>query len=450
MIQSINPYTGEVIKEYEKHSEERVKNKIQQAELAYQAWREEALSSRIDQVEKLKYQLETDKNSLAELAVMEMGKPFSQAVAEVEKCAWLCEHYAEHAEEYLKSDYIKTDASESKVSYEPLGVILAVMPWNFPYWQVMRFAVPTLLAGNTGILKHASNVPGCGQAIEGLFKKAGFPNGVFSHLRISGSDVAVVIANPAIKAASLTGSEKAGRSIAEACGRNLKKCVLELGGSNAFIILKDADLKEIMDTAVFARVQNNGQSCIAAKRFIIEEPIYDEFKTLFLKKFEELKVGDPMDESNDVGPLAREDLAEELEEQMKKSLEQGAELIFGGKREKALFHPTVLENVKPGMPAFEEETFGPLATLTKVSSADEAIEMANQSKFGLGATICTTNIEKANILGKQIEDGAVFVNELVKSDPRLPFGGTKASGYGRELGPLGIKEFVNAKTYYVK
>jgi succinate-semialdehyde dehydrogenase/glutarate-semialdehyde dehydrogenase len=379
-----------------------------------------------------------------------MGKPLTQALAEVEKCAWLCEHYAENAENYLADQTIKTDATESWVAYEPLGVILAVMPWNFPYWQVMRFAVPTLLAGNTGLLKHASNVSGCAEAIEELFSEAGFPEGVFSHLKMSGSEVAEVIRHPAVKAVSLTGSDRAGRSVAEEAGKVLKKCVLELGGSNAFIVLKDADIKKVIDTAVFARIQNNGQSCIAAKRFIVEASCYDEFKLLLVKKFEELNVGDPMEEHTEVGPLARVDLAKELEDQMKKSIDLSARILIGGKRENAMFYPTILEGVKPGMPAFEEETFGPLATLTRVGSADEAIEMANRSDFGLGATICTSDIELAKILGRRIEDGAVFVNELVKSDPRLPFGGTKISGYGRELGPLGIREFTNAKTYYIK
>jgi succinate-semialdehyde dehydrogenase/glutarate-semialdehyde dehydrogenase len=449
-INSTNPYTGEKLKEYKVHTPQEVKNKIEIGHKAYKEWSEESFDARIELMLELKRQIETDKEELAKLAVLEMGKPYSQAISEVEKCAWLCEHYAENAKEYLQKDVIKTEASESWVAYEPLGLILAVMPWNFPYWQVMRFAVPTLLAGNTGILKHASNVPGCSKALESLFKKAGFPEGVFSQVRISGSRVKEIIEHPHVKAASLTGSEKAGKSLAEAAGAQLKKCVLELGGSNAFVILKDADLDQIIDTAVFARTQNNGQSCIAAKRFIIEAPVYDQFKDALIKKFEELKIGDPMNEDIDVGPLAREDLAEDLEEQMNKSIKSGAELLTGGKRENAIFHPTILGGVKPGMAAFDEETFGPLATLTKVDSEDEAIELANKSRFGLGATICTKNIDKAKILANQIEDGAVFINELVKSDPRLPFGGTKISGYGRELGPLGIKEFVNAKTYYIK
>lgn len=449
-IKSINPFTQETISTYASHSEEEVVDKIEKGHLAYESWREESLHSRIELIQNLKTQIESDKEDLAKLAVSEMGKPYSQAISEVEKCAWLCEHYAEHAAAYLESDIIKTDASESWVTYEPLGLILAVMPWNFPYWQVMRFAVPTLLVGNTGILKHASNVPGCSKALESLFKKAGFPEGVFSQVRISGSRVKEIIEHPHVKAASLTGSEKAGKSLAETAGAQLKKCLLELGGSNAFIVLRDADLEKVIDTAVFARTQNNGQSCIAAKRFIIEAPVYDKFRDALLKRFEALKIGDPTKEDTDIGPMAREDLAIELEEQMNKSIEAGAELLIGGKRDRAMFHPAILDGVKPGMAAFDEETFGPLATLTKANSADEAIDLANKSRFGLGASICTENIEQAKILAQRIDDGAVFINELVKSDPRLPFGGTKISGYGRELGPLGIKEFVNAKTYYIK
>ncbi|HKK40730.1 MAG TPA: NAD-dependent succinate-semialdehyde dehydrogenase [Cryomorphaceae bacterium] len=449
-IKSKNPFNQETIATYQSYPEERVKNIIEEGNLAFKAWREESLDTRIELIQNLQTLLETDKEDLAKLAVQEMGKPYTQAISEVEKCAWLCEHYADHAAEYLDSDMIETDGQESWVTYEPLGLILAVMPWNFPYWQVMRFAVPTLLVGNTAILKHASNVPGCSKAIESLFKRAGFPKGVFSQVRIGGSRVKEVIDHPHVKAASLTGSEKAGKSLAAAAGEQLKKCVLELGGSNAFIVLKDAHLDSIMDTAVFARTQNNGQSCIAAKRFIVEAPIYDEFKNRLVEKFKELKMGDPMNEDTDIGPMARVDLAEELEEQMKKSIDAGAELICGGNRKDAMFEPTILAGVKPGMAAFDEETFGPLATLTKAESADDAIELANNTRFGLGASICTQNIDLAKILAQQIDDGAVFINELVKSDPRLPFGGTKISGYGRELGPLGIKEFVNAKTYYVK
>jgi succinate-semialdehyde dehydrogenase/glutarate-semialdehyde dehydrogenase len=394
--------------------------------------------------------LKERKDDLAKLAVSEMGKPLKQAISEVEKCAWLCEHYAENAEKYLSDETIDTDASESWVGFEPLGVILGVMPWNFPYWQVIRFAVPTVLAGNTAILKHASNVSGCAEELVDLFRAAGFPDGVFSHILISGKDVAEVISDKRVKAVSLTGSAPAGKSVAKAAGEHLKKSLLELGGSNAFIVLNDADLEEIMESAIFGRIQNNGQSCIAAKRFIVEAGIYDAFKSRLLKRFEELIVGDPMEEGTDIGPLARKDLAEELEDQMQKSLDQGAKLLFGGKRDAAIFYPTILEGVNPGMPAFDEETFGPLATLTKVESAEEAIELTNRSDFGLGATICTQDVERAKKLAQQIEDGAVFINSMVKSDPRLPFGGTKISGYGRELGAFGIREFTNVKTYYVK
>lgn len=450
MIKSINPFTGEIIKEYHPHSKAEVEERIQQGQLAFKAWREEPLPARIELVENLGSQLLAKKKSLAELAVREMGKPISQAIAEVEKCAWLCRHYAEYAEEYLAPITVNTDARESRVAFEPLGLVLAIMPWNFPYWQVLRFAVPTLLAGNTALLKHASNVTGCAEAIEDLFRKAGFPFGIFSHIKVSGSEMSGIIGHESIKAVSLTGSEKAGKAVAAEAGKFLKKCVLELGGSNAFVILKDADIESIIDAAVFGRIQNNGQSCIAAKRFIVEAPVYDEFKLLLQKRFEELVTGDPLDEKVDLGPLARVDLAEDLEAQMKKSIDMGARLLTGGKREKALFYPAILEGVAPGMPAFDEETFGPLATLTKVNSADEAIVLANRSRYGLGATICTSDISYGLLLGSRIEDGAVFINDMVKSDPRLPFGGTKQSGHGRELGVFGIREFTNVKTYYVK
>ncbi len=449
-MQSINPFTGERIATYEQDAYEIIDQKLAQAESSFSEWKSTPLSDKCGLVSNLGKSLIANKEDLAQLAVSEMGKPISQAVAEVEKCAWLCEHYSKNAPTYLSRNEIKTEAAKSWVDYEPLGVILGIMPWNFPYWQVIRFAVPTVLASNTTLLKHASNVTGCAEAIEGIFRKAGFPTGVFSHLKLSGNKTSEIIKDHRIRAVSLTGSENAGKSVASAAGSVLKKCVLELGGSNAFVILNDAKLDFIMDAAVNGRIQNNGQSCIAAKRFIVQEGIYNDFKNRLIRRFEELNVGDPSNPLTDIGPLARVDLAIELENQLNSSLKKGAKLLVGGSREGALFQPTIIENSLPGMPCFDQETFGPLAALTRVNSAEEAINLANRSNFGLGATICSGSIQNSIELGKEIEDGAVFVNEMVKSDPRLPFGGTKISGYGRELGAWGIREFTNVKTYFVK
>ncbi len=447
-FESINPYTGKTIAKYTRHSDHEVKLRLERAQKQFLTWRDTSLPDRAKLMVKLGQVLKNEKEPLAELATLEMGKPFDQGVSEVEKCAWLCSHYAEHASEYLASEQIDTDAKKSWVAYEPLGVILGVMPWNFPYWQVMRFVVPTMMAGNTVVVKHASNTQGCAVAIAGLFEKAGFPKGAFQILAIGGKRVADVIDNDIVRAVSLTGSESAGISVATAAGKQLKKTVLELGGSNAFIVLRDADLDTAVDLAVTARIQNNGQSCIAAKRFLVDGEIFDTFLERFVEKWKNLSVGDPLKPGTEVGPMARVDLAEKLEKQMNDSVAQGAKILVGGERKGAMFQPAIMTGVRPGMPAFDEETFGPLAAFTRVSGVTEAIEFNNRSRYGLGATICTADLKMAEKLGRRIQDGAVFFNELVKSDPRLPFGGTKLSGYGRELGPLGIKEFVNAKTYY--
>lgn len=447
-FKSINPYTGKTVATYPRHSDHEVGRRLQRAQKQFETWRDTSLPERAKLMIKLGQVLKNGKETLAELATIEMGKPFDQGVLEVEKCAWLCAHYAENATEYLRDERISTDAKKSWVAYEPLGVILGVMPWNFPFWQVMRFAVPTMMAGNTVVVKHASNTQGCAVAIAGLFEKAGFPKDAFRILAIGGKRVADVIENDIVRAVSLTGSETAGASVATAAGKQLKKTVLELGGSNAFIVLRDADLDVVVDLAVTARIQNNGQSCIAAKRFLVDGEIFDAFLERFVEKWKGLSVGDPMKPGTDVGPLARVDLAEKLEKQMNDSVAQGAKVLIGGERKGAMFQPAILTGVRPGMPAFDEETFGPLAAFTRVSGAAEAIDFNNRSRYGLGATICTTDLKMGEKLGRRIRDGAVFFNELVKSDPRLPFGGTKLSGYGRELGPLGIKEFVNAKTYY--
>lgn len=388
----------------------------------------------------------------ASLISQEMGKPIAQARAEVQKCAWACEYFAEHSKHFLSDEKIETGASYSGVVYEPLGAILAIMPWNFPFWQVMRFAAPTLMAGNVGLLKHASDVPGCSLAIEELFFDAGFPQGVFQSLLVRTSVVKDLIKHPVVKAVSLTGSERAGRVVASEAGAAIKKCVLELGGSDPFIVLDDANLEKAMDGAVTGRMQNAGQSCIAAKRFFIAKKISKQFIEGFVQRVKDLVVGDPADETTDIGPIVREDLLEELEAMVSASADRGAEILCGGSRLDRpgfYFAPTVMVKAKSGMEIFDEETFGPIAAITVVRSADEAVELANQSRFGLGASIWSENIDYAERMARRIDSGSVFINGIVKSDPRLPFGGIKASGYGRELSIAGIREFVNIKTVWV-
>ncbi|WP_375561611.1 NAD-dependent succinate-semialdehyde dehydrogenase [Bernardetia sp. OM2101] len=449
-VQTINPTTNEILKTYTLLSETEITDKIQQAEEAFQDWKKTSFAERSEVFRKLGLLLKEKEQELATLMTKEMGKPITQAKSEVEKCAWLCDFYAEKAEEFLAPVTKKSDGSEAYVRYDPLGVILAVMPWNFPFWQVFRFAVPSLMAGNTGVLKHSSNSFGCGEAMESLFLEAGFPKNVFQNLVISGSQVKQVLENEHIKAATLTGSEAAGSSVAEIAGKNIKKTVLELGGSDPFIVLADADIKTAAKTAVKARTQNSGQSCIAAKRFIIVKEVYDEFVKEFKNEMATLKMGNPMDENTDVGCQAREDLAKELEEQVNKSVEKGAKVILGGNRNKAFYEPTILVDVKEGMPAFDDELFGPIASVIKAKNENHAIELANDSEFGLGSSLWTTNLEKAQELASQIESGSVFINGMVKSDPRLPFGGIKKSGYGRELAINGIHEFVNIKTVWIQ
>ena len=450
MMKSINPYNLELTAEYQEDNKDQLKQKIKISEEAFSDYRRSSFKQRSDRMRTLAHLLEEQKEECALLMTREMGKPIVEARAEVDKCAWVCRYYVEHAADQLAPQQVKTDADHSFVSFEPLGVILAVMPWNFPFWQVFRFAVPTLMAGNAALLKHASNVQGCAGKIEELFLEAGFDKGVFQNLRISADRVAEVIQNSVIKAVSLTGSGPAGSAVAASAGKEIKPSLLELGGSCGFIVLEDADLVTAARLGVKARMMNTAQSCIAAKRFIVVEAVYDRFLELFVKELELLRAGDPADENTQVGPLARLDLAEELAGQLKASLDQGARLVCGGHRRDAYFQPTVIEQVEPGMPAFDEELFGPVAAFVKARDAADAIRLNNLSQFGLGASIITANTEKALQLASEIEDGAVFINELVKSDPRIPFGGTKKSGYGRELGALGIREFVNAKTVHVK
>lgn len=451
-MRSINPRNLEVISEYSPHTDRQVDDILSRVDNAARRWRETAFEER----SKLTYRaadiLLERKEEYAGLMTSEMGKPLVQARAEVEKCAWVCRYFAEHAQRFLANEPMESDAGDSYVSFEPLGVVLAVMPWNFPFWQVLRFAAPAIMAGNGGVLKHASNVTGAALALEGLFRDAGFDEDLFRALLLPGSRVQGVIEDRRIAAVTLTGSGPAGRAVAAAAGRALKPSVLELGGSDPFIVLSDCNLPSCVETSVTARMQNNGQSCIAAKRFIVVRDILEQFTRLHVERVRSLVVGDPRDERTEVGPLAREDLLEELDDQVHRSLDAGARLLCGGRRidrEGAFYEPTVLSDVRPGMAAFDEETFGPVSSIVPVDSEEEAIGTANSSAFGLGASLWTLDMLKARTLARRIEAGAVFVNGMTKSDPRLPFGGIKESGYGRELSVFGIREFVNKKTVWI-
>ena len=413
------------------------------------SWKKLSIKDRISFLPKLANLLLEHKQKYATCITTEMHKPISQAIAEVEKCALLCNYYHENAESFLTSKTIKTEATESFVTYEPLGVILGVMPWNFPFWQVFRFAVPTIIAGNTVVVKHASNVPKSAELIQAIFEQAGFPKGCYQNLPIPSNEVAAVIASPVVKAVSLTGSEHAGIAVATEAGKHLKKCVLELGGNNAFIVLEDANLEKAIAIAVNARMQNAGQSCIAAKRFLVHENIVTDFISQFTKAVKELRTGDALDLKTQIGSLARVDLAEELDAQVQKSIQMGAKLILGGKRKDAFYEPTILTEVTTEMPVFKEETFGPVAAIVTFKNIDEAIKLSNQSNFGLGVSVFTQNVDVIKDRITDFNEGAVFINEMVKSDPRLPFGGVKKSGYGRELSEDGIKEFVNVKTVII-
>tara|TARA_B100000949_G_scaffold49550_3_gene43233 strand:+ start:596 stop:1987 length:1392 start_codon:yes stop_codon:yes gene_type:complete len=446
---SINPYNGKELKSYKNHTNKEISEIIDNANRRFYSWRETSFSERKKLMLAAASELKKNKKEYAETMTMEMGKPISQAIAEIEKCAWVCEYYAENAEKQLQDEAIKTDAHKSYVSFEPLGVVLAIMPWNYPFWQVFRFAAPALMAGNIGVLKHASNVFGSALNIEKVFKRAGFPENCFTTLLVGSDAVEKIIENEEIKAVTLTGSGPAGSSVASIAGKNIKKTVLELGGSNALVVLEDCEMDKTIETCVQARFQNTGQSCIAGKRLLIDESIADEFIEKMLIKVRELKSGDPMDQETYVGTLAREDLAKDLEKQVNTSVKAGAKIVIGGKRQGAYFEPTVLTNVFEEMTAFKEETFGPLLSVTTFKTVEEAIALSNSSKFGLGVSIFTKNIAEAEKLAFRFDEGAVFVNELVKSDPRLPFGGIKQSGYGRELSEHGIREFVNRKTIFI-
>jgi len=447
---STNPYNGEELKTYHEFSEKEVKETLERSKKAHESWRDVPISERCKLLANAAEVLKENVDRYAETITLEMGKPISEARGEIKKCAWVCNFYAENSEQFLADELIETDAEESFISYDPIGTVLAIMPWNFPFWQVFRFAAPTLTAGNTALLKHASNVFGCAEHIEDIFKEAGYPEGVFQNLIIHHDKTEDILSSDIVQAVTLTGSGRAGKSVGSLAGKYLKKSVLELGGNNAFIVLEDADIEQAVKTGVTARMMNSGQSCIAAKRFILVGDIYEEFLSKFIDQVKEIKRGDPMDESTEIGPLAREDLAEELHNQVQKSVLKGAKLELGGNRDGAFHEPTVLTDVKPGMPAFDEETFGPLAAVIKAEDADEAFNLAANSKYGLGVTVFTEDSERARKYISRSPDGAYFVNELVKSDPRLPFGGTRESGYGRELSREGIREFVNKKTVYFK
>ncbi len=449
MIASINPFSGEVLKEFSSISANEISEKILYADNAFKHWRKTSFDERKKLMLNLANELLSHKAEHSKLISLEMGKLIVEAGLEIEKCARMCRYYAENAEEFLANEIIETDAAKSFIAYEPMGVVLGVMPWNFPFWQVLRFAVPSIMTGNVILLKHASNVPQCAIKIEELFISSGFPKNIFQTLIINAKEVASVIENPVVKAVSLTGSEEAGSHVAAIAGKHIKKAVLELGGSDAFIVFEDADMKIAVENAAKSRLGNDGQSCIAAKRFIVSEKIIDEFTQLLKEKFLELKKGNPLDNDTQIGVMAREDLAIELEHQMNKSIALGAQLICGGNRERAFFEPTILSDVKPGMPAFDEELFGPIAPIISFTTEEEAIELANNSTFGLGGSIWLKDVEKGLKLAAQVESGSVYVNTLMKSDQRLPFGGTKKSGFGRELGRQGIHEFVNVKSVMV-
>jgi len=443
-----------VIDRFEETSDEERDERIRRASETFEEWSETPIETRQRLVAKAAEVLRENEDDYAELMTEEMGKPIGQARDEVAKCAWLCDYYAEIAAEHLQDEVIASDESaRTVVAYQPLGPVLAIMPWNFPFWQVFRFAAPNLAAGNVGLLKHASNVPGCARAIEDVFEQAGFPEGAFTSLLISSDEIGAVIEDDRIAGVTLTGSDGAGRAVAETAGSQLKKTVLELGGSDPFVVLEDAPMDETVETAVQARLINNGQSCIAAKRFILVDDVYDEFLDRFTEAMDEQTVGDPMDEDTDIGPQAREDLMEDLHEQVEETLEQGVKLELGGEpmdRDGAFYPPTVLTDVPENAPADQEELFGPVATVFRVPDEEAAIEKANDTRFGLGASVWTDDLERGERVARRFESGLAFVNELVKSDPRLPFGGVKDSGYGRELSRHGIREFVNTKTIWVQ
>ena len=451
-IASINPATGEKLKEFSPFDNEEIENRLKRAEDASRKYRRTEFGKRSELVAATAELLLQEKDRLAEIITLEMGKLFRASVDEVQRCARGCQFYAENAERFLEDEPAQTDAARSYVRYEPLGPVLAVMPWNFPFWQVFRFAAPALMAGNVGLLKHASNVPQCALAIEQILCRAGFDDGVFQTLLIEPEEVEKIIVDPRVKAVTLTGSEKAGSAVASTAARQIKKSVLELGGSDAFIVMPSADFESALSTAVKARTVNSGQSCIAAKRFFIADEIYDEFLDQFVDRMRALKIGDPMDPATELGPLATEQILDGVHNQVQKSIAAGAKLLTGGNRIHGpgfFYEPTVLVDVPRESPAYREEIFGPVASVFRVSDAAQAIEVANDSSFGLGASAWTNNSEEQNLFTADLETGMIFINAMVASDPRLPFGGVKRSGFGRELGAAGTREFTNTKTIWI-
>lgn len=449
MLKSVNPFDQALIEEFEEASKSVIDTKLDSAAKVFQSWKRESFSRRGEFMKSAGRLLRSDKARLARIMSTEMGKVLKEAEGEIEKCANACDFFADRAEVFLKDQEIKTDASRSLVIYQPLGAVLAIMPWNFPFWQVFRFAAPSLMAGNVGLLKHASNVSQCSLAIEDIFRRAGFPEGVFQSLLIGSDSVDPIIADDRVAAVTLTGSEFAGTKVASSAGKNLKKAVLELGGSDPFVVLDDADLELAARIATQSRMQNAGQSCIAAKRFIVMRSVKDEFLDRFRKNVDDLRQGNPLEEGVTTGPLARVDLAEGVEQQVRDSVERGARIVTGGARDKANYKPAILDAVSPGMPAFDEEIFGPVAAVVAVKDEREAVALANLNRYGLGASVWTRDPARGERVARDIESGSVFVNSLMRSDQRLPFGGIKKSGYGRELSELGIKEFMNAKTLYI-
>jgi succinate-semialdehyde dehydrogenase/glutarate-semialdehyde dehydrogenase len=452
-VSSISPLTGELLREFEQHSDGAVENKLALAAKTFRDYRKVSFAQRAAMMLRASEILDKEKDVFGRMMTQEMGKTFKSAVQEAEKSAFGCRYYAENAERFLADEEAKTNATRSFVRYQPLGPVMAVMPWNFPFWQVFRFAAPALMAGNVGLLKHASNVPQCALAIEDIFRRAGFPEGAFQTLLIGSDRVNAVIADRRIAAVTLTGSVGAGSSVATAAGKAIKKCVLELGGSDPFIVMPSADLDKAVEIAVQARVINNGQSCIAAKRFIAHEQIAEQFEKKFVTRMASLKVGDPMNEGTDVGPLATEDVLKGLEAQVEKTIEMGARVLLGGKRldrKGNFFAPTVLTDIPKGSPAYEDELFGPVASLYRANDMSEAIEIANDSIFGLGACAWTNEPAERDLFINEIESGLAFINGMVASDPRIPFGGVKHSGYGRELSYHGIREFVNIKSVSIQ
>ena len=451
-IASINPSTGEKLKEFSPFDDAEIEKRLRRAEKAFGKYRRTTFRDRSVLLEAVAELLFREKKKFAEIITLEMGKLVRDSVAEIEKCARGCRFYAENGERFLEDEPAQTDAAESYVQYQPLGPVLAIMPWNFPFWQVFRFAAPALLAGNVGLLKHASNVPQCALAIEEIFCRAGFDDGVFQTLIIEPEQVEKVIIDPRVKAVTLTGSEKAGSTVASTAAREIKKSVLELGGSDAFIVMPSADFESALSTAVKARTINTGQSCIAAKRFMIADEIYDKFLDQFVARMRALRIGDPMDSETEIGPLATEQVVQSVHDQVQKTIAAGSKLLTGGNRMHGsgfFYEPTVLVDVPKESPAYCEEVFGPVASVFRVRDAHDAVELANDSTFGLGSSAWTNDPEERTLFTSELETGMVFINAMVASDPRLPFGGVKRSGFGRELGAAGIREFTNTKTIWI-